>query len=557
MPETSNAETLLRLLAVSGIRHLFGNAGTDAAPLIEAYARMRAAGDALFPEPVVVPHEMAAVSIAHGRAMVAGEPSAVFVHTTVGTANAATGIMNAFRQRVPMLVLAGRTPVLEHGPPGARDLYIHWAQESYDQAAPVREYVKWDYELRDPRQLPAVVARALALATTSPMGPVYLALPREVLAAPSAAGLDPPPPLAPPVAVPDPAAVAEAADLIAAAEHPVAVANAAGRDPGAVAALVRLAEAAGMGVVEFFRERMNFPADHPHHLGFWPQEALEAADLVVVVESDVPWLPQRFGPPPAARVVHIGEDPLFATYPMRTFRADVTLAGSPRHSLAALAAAVADRAEPSPARGDELARLHRAARAAAAARAGTGERPVAMARLSRLVAQAAGPEAIYVNEYDLHSDQLDLTRPGSYFGAPSVSGLGWGLGAALGAAFAAPDRQVVCAVGDGAFVFANPVACLMTAARLRLGVLVVVFDNGRWEAVRQSVRDLAPAGWAQRGDDYPLTSLEPSPDYGEVARACGAHGERVEDPADIPAALQRALAVTGEGRPAVVDVVCA
>ena len=104
------------------------------------------------------------------------------VHVTVGTANAACGIITAARSQVPMLFTAGRTPITEEGLPGARDLYIHWAQESFDQAAMVREYVKWDYELRTPVQLEAVVDRAFELMLAEPRGPVYLTLPREVLA---------------------------------------------------------------------------------------------------------------------------------------------------------------------------------------------------------------------------------------------------------------------------------------------------------------------------------------------------------------------------------------
>ena len=120
----------------------------------------------------------------HGPRLLAGlgPPQAVMVHVTVGTANAACGIITAARSQVPLLLTAGRTPITEEGLPGARDLYIHWAQESFDQAAMVREYVKWDYELRTPVQLEAVVDRAFEVMLAEPRGPVYLTLPREVLA---------------------------------------------------------------------------------------------------------------------------------------------------------------------------------------------------------------------------------------------------------------------------------------------------------------------------------------------------------------------------------------
>lgn len=144
------AEALLLRLRNAGVPYLFANAGTDAAPLIEASAHFDAERIGPVPQPVTVAHEMAAVSMAHGHAMATGLPSAVFLHVSVGTANAASGIMNASRQRIPMLVMAGRTPVLADGSPGSRDMYIHWAQESFDQASMVREYTRWDYELRYP-----------------------------------------------------------------------------------------------------------------------------------------------------------------------------------------------------------------------------------------------------------------------------------------------------------------------------------------------------------------------------------------------------------------------
>ena len=159
------------------------NAGTDFATLVDAFARREAEGKRA-PRPLVVPHESVAVGMAHGAWLATGRPQAVMVHVTVGTANAACGIITAARSQVPILMTAGRTPITEEGPPGTRDLYIHWAQESFDQGAMLREYVKWDYELRVPSQVEAVVDRAFELMLSEPRGPVYLTLPREVLAAP-------------------------------------------------------------------------------------------------------------------------------------------------------------------------------------------------------------------------------------------------------------------------------------------------------------------------------------------------------------------------------------
>ncbi len=135
-----------------------------------------------FPRPILVPHEFTAVSMAHGYAMVTGEPQVVMVHVNVGTSNGLTGVMNASRANIPLIFTAGRTPITEGEVKGGRNLHIHWAQESFDQASMVREYVKWDYELRCFAQVEKVVDRALNIAMSEPKGPVYLSLPREVLA---------------------------------------------------------------------------------------------------------------------------------------------------------------------------------------------------------------------------------------------------------------------------------------------------------------------------------------------------------------------------------------
>src|SRR5262245_41480572 len=266
---TTTAQAYLELLRDRGIEYFLGNAGTDFAPLVEAFATLEVEGRPA-PRPLVVPHEFVAVSMGHGYALGAGKPLAVMVHVTVGTGNASTPIISASRANVPILMSAGRTPITEEGLPGARDLHIHWAQESFDQAAMLREYVKWDYELRTPVQLESVVDRALEVMLAEPPGPVYLTLPREVLAAKT-----------PPLSInsparrqmqaerfPDPARIEEAGRLLARASSPLILVSAAGRDPRAVAALVALAEAGGIPVVEADPIHLNFPHDHPLHLGY-------------------------------------------------------------------------------------------------------------------------------------------------------------------------------------------------------------------------------------------------------------------------------------------------
>src|ERR687888_1463407 len=217
----STGEAYLDLLRDRGIEYFFGNGGTDFAPLVEAFARSAAQGSTT-PKPITVPHEYVAVSMADGFYRVTGRPQAVMVHVIVGTANAAGAIMNASRANVPILFTAGRTPLTEAGVKGARNVHIHWGQEAFDQGGLVREFVKWDYELRAGQPVDAVVDRALDIAMSEPRGPVYLTLPREVLANPAvAARRDDVRPLGSFPPAPSQRAIEEAASLLAKAEFPL------------------------------------------------------------------------------------------------------------------------------------------------------------------------------------------------------------------------------------------------------------------------------------------------------------------------------------------------
>ena len=176
------AEIFLRSLAEHGVDYFFANPGTDFPPIVEAFGRAKKT-NARVPQPVLVPHENLAIAMAHGAYLMTGRPQAVMVHVNVGTANTINNIANLARDRAPIILAAGRTPITEKGSFGSRSRPIHWAQEMFDQAGMVREFVKWDYELRVPEQVADVVARAHEVAMTTPRGPVYLVLPREPLSA--------------------------------------------------------------------------------------------------------------------------------------------------------------------------------------------------------------------------------------------------------------------------------------------------------------------------------------------------------------------------------------
>ena len=563
VPVESAGEAYLELLAARGIEYFLGNAGTDFAPIIEAYAKREAQGQVL-PRPITVPHETPAVAMAHGYAMVTGRPLAVMVHVIVGAANALGGIINAARANAPIFFTAGRNPLTEGSLPGARNRQIHWAQESFDQGAMAREFVKWDYELRMGAQLETVVDRALAIATSEPQGPVYLTLPREVLAErmTELEYFDPARVTPDPGRLPEPAAIERVAAVLAAARNPIVVAKSAGRDPRAVAPLVALAETLGMPVFEAFPTHVNFPQHHPLHAGVDPAPHLADADVVIAIESDAPWFPRLKAPRPEAVIVQIGQEPLFPRYPYRGFAVDHGLAGAPRLTLAALLDAVRRAGADAGAVAARRARWeaeHRRTREAwrATAERVRGDHPIDMAWLSRCLDETLDDRTLVVNEYDLDHTQVCFREPGTYFGSSPAAGLGWGLGAALGAKLAAPDRTVVCTVGDGAYIFGAPTAAHWTARAHDLPVLFVIFNNRAWNAVKRAVQFHAPEGWAKRTGSMPMSELDPAPDYELVARACGGWAERVEDPAALPDALARALRVVREEkRQALLNVIC-
>ncbi len=559
------AQAYLELLVDRGVERFFGNAGSDFPSLIDAFARFQAEGKAT-PQPILVPHEFVAVSMAHGYYLASGRPQVVMVHVTVGTANAIGAIINASRSRVPILFTAGRTPITEQGLPGSRDLYIHWAQEAFDQAGMLREYVKWDYDLRNAVQLEAVVDRAFELMLAEPRGPVYLTLPRDVLAErlQSITVTSPPRRRVESRLYPDPDRIEEAARLLARARFPLILTTSAGRDVGAVPGLVALAEAGGIGVVEVNPTYVNFPHRHPLHIGFtqgWSVTTyLDEADVILVVDSDVPWYPSVLRPAEDARIIHLGVDPFFSRYPIRSYPCDVPIVAEPAVALQLLADAVRRTVDPAvvSARSERLTAEHQRQRAAWQAEA-EGEavrKPVGFAWVASCLSQLLDDRTVVINEYPLDLRYAEFTGPGSYFASPPSGGLGWGFGAALGIKLAAPEKTVIATLGDGAYLFGEPTSCHFVARAQNLPVLTVIFNNQRWEAVKASTLLIHPEGWAKTTGNFSLTELVPSPRFEEIVRAFDGYGERVEDPREVMPALQRGLAAVREGRQALLNILC-
>jgi acetolactate synthase-1/2/3 large subunit len=546
------AVQLLKQMKREGIDHLLANAGTDFPSVVEALAQPEHAQE--LPKAMAIHHESVAVAMAHGYHLASGRTAAVMVHVNVGLANCAMGALNAAAAQVPMLLMSGRTPMTEQGHHGSRLLPIHWGQEMFDQAALVREATKWTYELHHPEQAATAVHRAMSVAQAAPAGPVYLSLPREVLAQAITHALPTPEPVQHHPSPANPQAIAQAAALLAQAQCPVVIVQ---RTPcgGAIAGLADLARDLGLGVCEFWPTTNALATDHPSHIGFDPSAVLKDADVVLTLGALVPWAPAQ-ALAADARVIAVGEDALETGSPYRGFPAHVLIHADPGLTLSALAEALQGQTSEAliKARQQRLAAMRSAQRESIEQQIqAAAQGPINHAFISRVLSEEAGPEALFISELGAVGAAMDL-RAGQLFWTPLAGGLGWGVPAAMGAKLARREATVIATVGDGSYLFANPSACHQCAQAHGLPVLTVIFNNGRWQAVKRATLSMYPDGDAAASEPMPLTELGPSPDYSAVARAHGAYAEAVDSAEQLRPALRRALAALREGRQALLDV---
>jgi acetolactate synthase-1/2/3 large subunit len=569
-PASNAAQALVELLVAQGVQYIFLNPGTDTAPIQEAVVALGAAGRAV-PAIVTCMYENVALAAAHAFWQVTRRPQVVVVHVDVGTQNLGGMLHNAHRGEAAAVIIAGRAPYTFEGErPGGRSSRVQWQQDVPDQIGIVRGYVKWAHELSRAEALHQLLPRAFQVAAAEPAGPVYMTIARDVLMEPGdGVRILPPARLRPPVApAADPRAIEQAARILADAARPLVITARVGRRPEAVAELVSLAELLGLPVSDR-RDVLNFPSSHPLYLGAHPDAntVLAEADAVLVLDSDVPWVPASAAPPSSARVIQIDVDPIKATIPLWNFTVDLPIQADTATALPQLRQALDALATPErrarwTARSERLAdaaRQRRAADRAEAERART-RRPIDPVWLAAAVNEALPADALVLEEAVTNAGvvQRHVARdePGSLLqsGAP---GLGWALGAAIGAKLAAPGRTVVALTGDGSFVFGSPVAALWTAEQAKAPFLTVIFNNAGYNASKMPVLQLFPDGASRRADAFPGVRLSPPPDYALLAQSCRAHGERVEDPAALPAALHRGLAAVERGQAAVLDVILA
>ena len=572
MARYATAHYFLEGLVDLGVDYIFANLGTDHVSLIEELARWDKDGRK-HPAMILCAHEVVAVHMAGGYALATGKAQAVLVHVDAGTANACMAVQNLFRYRLPVMLFAGRAPHTLHGElKGSRDTYVHFVQDPFDIASIVRPYVKWEYSLPSGIVVKEALARASAFAHSDPSGPVYMMLPRETLAEEwDEAAM----PAYPPTRYGsvqtggiEPARAEAIARALMDADNPVAFTAYLGRRPGAVALLDRLARACGIRVAEFNSIDLNIPQDSPCYAGIDAVPLLEGADLGLLIDTDVPFVPQSAKRAGSMKWIQIDVDPLKADFPMWGFATDMRIAGN----SAVILRQVLDAVE---ARADDIYRRRVAARIASwnGAREQARNRRAAASR-DKGTSGALNPAFVFatlgvklaqddivlneaIRNGPVLQDQLTRTRAQSYVGLAG-GGLGFSGGMALGLKLAQPNRRIVQVIGDGGFHFSSPDSVYAVAQQYQIPIFTVIIDNGGWQAVKSATQRVYPKGVAAETDQFQsrLTSgrQDERRDFSDVARAFGAHGESVGEPDELAGAIDRCLGALDDGRAAALHV---
>ena len=552
-------EAILEAFRKLKIDYIMSSPGSEWSPVWEALARQKLDNR---PGPVFVEswHETLAVNMATGYTLMTGRPQAVLLHAGVGMLQGSMGVHGALQNEVPMVVLSGESQTLGEDP----DLDIEQQWYGGLTVGGIERFVepvsKWARAVTSPHTLYESVIRAGEMAQRVPKGPIYLNVALEHMLhdwTPPAAAREIPPA---PVVQPRPDDVETVAGLLRDAKSPVIVAETAGRDPEAFKALVVLADLLAIPVLNGrVNSVANFPTDHPLYQGLARYKVLDDADLVLLVGGRAPWYPARQRPT-VGKIVAIADNPHKGHMVYQNLHADLYLEGDIAATLNLLVAAL--KAKPIDdsavaARRQRWTREH--ANYVAGLKAerekaqnGSGIHPLS---LLGALGEAMPADTIYVDETITHSpmlrQHLPQTMPQGFF--RGSGGLGQGIGTALGIKLAAPTRPVVLLVGDGSFLYNPIIQALGASQRHHLPIIIVVFNNKKYEAMRKGHVHHYPDGASASQNLHYGVTID-GPDYENLGSHFGFHGERVERLNALKGAVQAALAATKDGKTAILNV---
>jgi benzoylformate decarboxylase len=554
MPQEKLAsQAYLEVAAAHGVEYVFGLPGTSGQEFIGTIADQEKIRF------ILALHETCVVSMADGHARVTGRPQIAQVSTLPGSANSVGALYDAFRDRSPVIVTSTNVDTRIDG----RDSHT----EGKNLVEMTKQFTKWSAEVHRADRIPEYLNRAFKVASTPPTGPVYLALPSNLLGEPVAvANPDAERSKITPRIAGDPDALVQAAKMLAQAKRPLIVAGSGIAKAGATEELVKLAEAVAAPVVMEPRYSfLAFPTTHPQ--SFQIAERQPSFDLPLWGEPDViiaigcrlireyRYLAEPVIKP-ATRCIHIEEDPWEIG---KVFPVDVGIIADAKSALRALVEYYPKVAPSTEVKGERLECIRKAKDQATAeidnrVTSGWDATPINASRVARTMDRLFEKDLLIVNESPTSKDLLMANfrfSPGrDYFSNSSGGYLGWGLGAAIGAKLAAPKRRVVACLGDGSTMFG--LQGLWTLAKYRIPLLVVVFNNRAYMAVKNQFR-----GSEERiriAAEMGAEIAGPEINFARLAETFGIFGERVDHPDAIEPALKRALEQNG---PALVDVVIA
>ncbi len=564
-PAEEWSDAIVASMKLGGIDYLFFVSGSEIGYFQEAITKAEVRGWQA-PKLITMVHEGVALNAALGYTMVTGKPTATAVHVDVGLLNYGAGIHTAWRGNYPVMMISGTGPrAFPDSMPGARDNFVQWVQEPRDQGEILRQYTKLDHRLEHQDNPGLMISRMLQVAMSEPRGPVYLALPRETALLPLSGTTQFPTRdqlgVARPAA-PDEADAKKVAKWLVEANNPCIYTAQSGRNPESVAELVRLAELLAVPVMDTRHcQSLNFPTTHPLY-GTGPEP--KDADVVVVFESAVPWLPPQQSPRHDAAVAWIDPDPVQSRFKTMEFQADLWLAADTStaaraiHDAATGMLSKSDMSRVSDRREKLERRKHELVEAAEEKAKKAGQRtPVNPRWVSYQIQQILEPEALLLDDALSNSQTLReyhrRSIPGSYFRRAGSTG-GWGVGAAVGAKLAEPASDVVHATGDGFFMFGSPLEALWAAAYHKAPFLSVVYTNRSYSTGTRAVRGTYPKGASAGRGDYLGGVFDPPPNFAKLAESVGGYGEVVSEANQVGPALKRGLEATRKGHPAVVSV---
>ena len=544
-----------------GMPFMLSSPGSEWSPVWEAMARQTVEKND-GPKFMDCLHETIAVDIAMGYTSVTGKPLAVLLHAGVGLMHGSMALLSAAQAEIPMLIMSGESTTFGANPEISVEPQWYGGVSVGGAHRFVEPIVKWATQVTDSGTLYGTITRATEMAQRVPQGPVYVNISFETMLRewkrPDVLEDIP----APPKTRALPEDIATVANLLKAARNPIVVVEGAGRDPEAFHALVALATTLAVPVVNGrSAPYTNFPKSHPLWLGYGNFEHLREADLILLVGGKAPWYPPA-NRPGTGKIVAISENPIKMRLAYQALSADMYLEGDVATALRLLTDAAAEGSEAAPKYAARRARwqevhdrlLETLAQAETRAQQSGGIDSIVLACIAR---DTLPSDAVYTDETITHMPQmrphLQLDDVQSFFRIGG-GGLGQGIASAMGVKLALPQRCVALFVGDGSFLYNPIVQALAASKEFGLPILIVICNNGKYEAMRKGHVAYYEGGVADLSKVHYGVNIAGF-EYQDLAALFGFFGAKATTPDELKTAFEGAVRALAQNKTAIVDVV--